>query len=65
MLDVFDRYLPVNHDIPRISQAREMAKYGMLYEVMEASGLKFQDSKALYNGTPAPARDLDEEILDA
>jgi len=56
LLDIFNRYLPPSKH-PRISQEREMLKYGMLYEVMEITGLKFADDAARWNGTPNAARD--------
>lgn len=55
VLDVFDRYLPKDHH-PRISREREMKKYGMLYEVMEAASLVFSEDGARSNGTPHDAR---------
>lgn len=54
-MDVFERYLPKDEH-PRISRKREMLKYGMLYEVMEAASLSFEDEPALNNGTPHEAR---------
>lgn len=59
LMNIFDRYLPpTNH--ARVSQEREMMKYGMLYEVMEEANLRFEDDAARWNGTPNPARDYDK-----
>lgn len=55
LLDVFDRYLPKKPTV-RVSQEREMLKYGMLYEVMDVAGLEFADDSAVNNGTPRPVR---------
>lgn len=58
LLDIFERYLPPSHH-PRISRARDMQKYGMLYEVMEIADLRFADNRARWNGTPNDARDYE------
>jgi hypothetical protein len=55
LLDIFGRYLPKD-EFPRVSQQREMKKYGMLYEVMEIANLEFEDASAQWNGTPNTAR---------
>jgi hypothetical protein len=60
ILNVFDRYLPKSHH-PSVSRERDMKKYGMLYEVMEAAGLKFEDESARWNGTPNDALPYEEE----
>lgn len=60
VLAVFDRYLPKDQH-PRISRDREMKKYGMLYEVMEAVGLVFAEDGARDNGTPPDARRINHE----
>lgn len=59
ILNVFDRYLPQSHH-PSVSRERDMKKYGMLYEVMDAAGLKFEDDSARWNGTPNDARNYEE-----
>ena len=51
LLDIFDRYLPASPHVS-VSRERAMKKYGMLYEVMEVAGLRFQDANARHNGTP-------------
>ena len=51
LLDIFNRYLPKDSH-PRISQQREMLKYGILYEVMDIANLSFEDKAAQENGTP-------------
>lgn len=56
LLNVFERYLPMDNH-PRVSRERDMKKYGMLYEVMEAAGLKFADEAARWNGTPEDVRE--------
>ena len=56
LLSIFDRYLPPSK-YQRISQEREMMKYGMLYEVMDIANLEFEDDSARWNGTPNQARD--------
>ena len=33
----------------------------MLYEIMEITGLQFEDDKARWNGTPNQARDYGDE----
>lgn len=51
MLGAIERYLPTtNH--PRVSRAREMQKYALLYELMEVANLYFEDGGARHNGTP-------------
>jgi hypothetical protein len=51
MLNAIERYLPQpNH--PRVSRAREMQKYALLYELMEVAHLHFEDVSAQHNGTP-------------
>ena len=51
MLNAIERYLPqTNH--PRVSRAREMQKYALLYELMEVAHLYFEDASAQHNGTP-------------
>lgn len=51
MLNAIERYLPAtNH--PRVSRAREMQKYALLYELMEVAHLYFEDAPAQHNGTP-------------
>jgi len=57
LLDIFNRYLPQDN-FPRVSQQREMLKYGMLYEVMDILYLGFEDEAAIHNGTPVKARSL-------
>lgn len=57
LLDIFDRYLPYDK-YPRISRQREMKKYGMLYEVIEAAGLSFLDGDAILNATPKDVRNF-------
>lgn len=55
MLDAIGRYLP--HDKhPRVSRAREMQKYALLYELMEVAHLYFEDALAQHNGTPGDVR---------
>jgi len=60
ILDVFDRYLPPSDKV-RVSREREMLMYGMLYEIMEVAGLKFEDDSARWNGTPNDCRPYTEE----
>ena len=65
MLDAIDRYLPPNsNDVLGCSQQREMQKYGLLYEIMDAANLVFGDSSAQANGTPFPARHCYPELPD-
>ena len=55
MLNAIERYLPAtNH--PRVSRAREMQKYALLYELMEVAHLHFEDASAQHNGTPPDVR---------
>ena len=55
MLNAIERYLPAtNH--PRVSRAREMQKYALLYELMEVAHLYFEDASAQHNGTPPDVR---------
>ena len=51
MLSAIDRYLPAVA-APRCSRAREMQKYGLLYELMEVADLCFADDAAAHNATP-------------
>lgn len=60
LLDIADRYIPQDN-LPRVSRQREMKKYGMLYEIMEIIGAKFEDDGARWNGTPNEARLYGEE----
>ena len=60
LLDIADRYLPKDGMAP-ISRQRDMKKYGMLYEIMEIAGLKFEDDRARWNGTPNEARPYNDE----
>lgn len=62
ILDVFDRYLPNDPAAKRVSCHREMMKYGMLYEVMDVAGLRFEDESARLNGTPHQARKYPDEV---
>lgn len=55
MLAAIGRYLPQDGH-PSTSRAREMAQYGLLYEIMESAYLCFEDEAARFNGTPADAR---------
>ncbi|MDH3981299.1 MAG: hypothetical protein OES84_00185 [Kiritimatiellaceae bacterium] len=55
IMNVFDRYLPCDK-VVSASMKRDITKYAMLYEVMEAAGLSFEDEKAVHNATPAPVR---------
>ena len=52
LMDVFERHIPKETFLPAVSRSREMQKYAMLYEVMEAAGLSFEDESAQGNGTP-------------
>ncbi|MCK5236050.1 MAG: hypothetical protein KAR06_03610 [Deltaproteobacteria bacterium] len=56
LMDIFNRYLPQDNH-PRVSQQREMLKYGMLYEIMDILYLDFEDDAALYNGMPSKVRE--------
>lgn len=57
MLGAIERYLPpVPH--PAVSRAREMQKYGLLYELMELAGLTFSDDGAASNGSPPDVQRL-------
>lgn len=51
MLAAISRYLPPDNH-PRVSRAREMQKYALLYELMEVAHLCFEDRNAQHNGTP-------------
>ncbi len=51
MLNAIERYLPPTPH-PRVSRAREMQKYALLYELMEVAHLYFEDANAQHNGTP-------------
>jgi len=51
LLDITDRHIPKDKH-PQISRQREMQRYAMLYEIMDAAGLSFEDQSALDNGTP-------------
>lgn len=51
ILSAIERYLP-SADHPRVSRAREMQKYALLYELMEVAHLYFEDANAMHNGTP-------------
>lgn len=55
MLAAIDRYLPA-YPYPGVSRAREMAKYGLLYELMDVASLCFVDHVARLNGTPSDVR---------
>lgn len=55
MLSAIDRYLPQTGH-PRVSRAREMQKYALLYELMEVAHLYFRDASAQHNGTPNDVR---------
>ena len=55
LLDIAERYLPPNRH-PGISREHEMMKYGMLYEIMEICGLRFEDEAARNNATPYMVR---------
>ncbi len=55
ILSAIDRYLPTTQH-PRVSRAREMQKYGLLYEIMEVANLSFEDNEAKYNATPEDVR---------
>lgn len=62
MLNAIDRYLPPDDkDTPPCSQKRDMLKYGLLYEIMEAGNMVFGDESARRNGTPRPALATDIE----
>lgn len=55
VLNAIERYLPTtNH--PRVSRAREMQKYALLYELMEVAHLCFEDGPAQHKGTPPDVR---------
>lgn len=63
MLNAIDRYLPPDSkDTLDCCKQREMKKYGLLYEIMDAANLVFGDISALRNGTPFPARKFYPEI---
>ena len=51
LLDLAERYLSKDKH-PNISQQHEMKKYAMLYEIMDITGLDFEDDNAIFNGTP-------------
>jgi len=51
MLNAIERYLPPTQH-PRVSRAREMQKYALLYELMDVARLYFEDASAQHNGTP-------------
>lgn len=51
LLDAIGRYLPQDEH-PRVSRAREMSMYGLLYEIMDVANLHFADDAAMRNGTP-------------
>lgn len=55
MLNAIERYLPPTQH-PRVSRAREMQKYALLYELMEVAHLYFEDASAQHNGTPSDVR---------
>jgi hypothetical protein len=55
MLNAIERYLPPTQH-PRVSRAREMQKYALLYELMEVAHLYFEDARAQHNGTPGDVR---------
>lgn len=55
MLNAIERYLPPTQH-PRVSRAREMQKYALLYELMEVAHLYFEDASAQHNGTPGDVR---------
>lgn len=55
MLNAIERYLPPTQH-PRVSRAREMQKYALLYELMDVAHLYFEDALAQYNGTPGDVR---------
>lgn len=55
MLNAIDRHLPPTKH-PRVSREREMQKYALLYELMDAALLYFEDASAQYNGTPPDVR---------
>ena len=57
MLAAIGRYLPPP-DAPRVSRARELQSYALLYELMEVAGLHFEDAQAAGNGTPRDVRIL-------
>lgn len=57
MLSAIDRYLPPT-PYPSVSRAREVQKYGLLYELMEVANLCFEDDAAQRNGTPPDVRML-------
>jgi hypothetical protein len=62
MLSAITRYLP-HQDVPRVSRAREMQAYALLYEIMEVAGLIFEDDAAAQNGTPKDVQLLREKKL--
>ena len=55
MLSAIERHLPPTQH-PRVSRAREMQKYALLYELMEVAHLYFEDARAQHNGTPSDVR---------
>lgn len=55
ILNAIERYLPPTQH-PRVSRAREMQKYALLYELMEVAHLYFEDGAAQHNGTPHDVR---------
>ena len=61
LMDIFNRYLPRDSH-PAVSRERTMKQYGVLYEVMEIAGLRFEDDAARWNGTPNEARKYKAEI---
>ncbi len=60
LMDIAERHI-ARSDFPGISQQREMQKYAMLYEIMDVAGLRFEDDRARWNGTPNQARDYGDE----
>jgi len=59
LLNLADRYI-AQSKYPSVSQQREMQKYAMLYEIMDIAGLRFEDDKAIWNGTPNQVRDYNK-----
>lgn len=57
MLAAIDRCLPPQ-DAPRVSRARAMQSYALLYELMDVAGLVFEDDVAAGNATPADVQRL-------
>lgn len=60
MLAAIGRYLP-QRDTVRVSRARDLQQYALLYELMDVAELHFADDLAARNGTPRDVSMLREK----